>query len=74
MESAYDPETVTLLRAILDDTWSSMPPQAQALMTKSDLAQRILKQAAKGERDPVRLRAAALLSVVADGSHSSGVR
>jgi hypothetical protein len=56
----FDPETVTLLRETLDDAWASLSPELQAMMLKTALAERILKSAARGERDRKRLRAAAL--------------
>jgi hypothetical protein len=57
----YDPDTVKVLQFALDDAWNSLLPQQQARMTKSEMASRILKAAAHGERDPVRLRATALI-------------
>jgi hypothetical protein len=56
----FDPDTVALLRTILDQTWASLPPNQQAVMSRSILAERILKAAAQGERDPDRLRARAI--------------
>lgn len=61
---AFDPETLELLRGVLDEAWGSLPPARQAQSSKSLLAQRILKLAATGERDPLRLRARALTDVV----------
>jgi len=56
----FDPETVIVLREILDEVWSGLLPEQQATMQKATLAERILKSAARGERDRERLRAAAL--------------
>jgi hypothetical protein len=56
----FDPETVALLRETLDDAWACLSPDLQATMQKTALAERILKSAARGERDRKRLRAAAL--------------
>jgi hypothetical protein len=56
----FDAETVTLLRETLDDAWACLSPELQATMQKTALAERILKSAARGERDRKRLRAAAL--------------
>jgi hypothetical protein len=53
----FDPETVALLRTMLDRAWDSLPAGQQALTSRSILAERILKAAAEGERDPDRLRA-----------------
>ena len=56
----FDPDTVALLRETLDDAWGCLSPELQATMQKTALAERILKSAARGERDRKRLRAAAL--------------
>jgi len=56
----FDPETVTLLRETLNDAWDGLSPELQATMQKTALAERILKSAARGERDRKLLRAAAL--------------
>src|SRR3982074_1116725 len=55
-----DLKTVALLHETLDEAWDAIPPEQQAGMLKATLAQRILKSAANGERDPERLREAAL--------------
>ncbi|MET0723839.1 MAG: hypothetical protein ABWY64_23850 [Tardiphaga sp.] len=62
---SFDPETVTLLREILDGAWASLPPEQQATMQKTALAERMLKSVAQGERDPERLRDAALEDIAA---------
>jgi len=56
----FDPETVALLRETLDDAWACLSPELQATLQKTALAERILKSAARGERDRKRLRDAAL--------------
>ncbi len=56
----FDPETLALLRETLDDAWASLRPEEQATMRKTALAKRILKSAARGERNRERLRNAAL--------------
>ena len=61
---AYDPETIQILKSVLDTTWASLLPDEQDKTTKSALAGRLLKAAANGERDPVRLRARAVIGVV----------
>jgi hypothetical protein len=58
--AVYDPETIKLLRAVLDEAWNSLVTEQQAQTSKCLLAERILGLAAKGERDPMRLRIAAL--------------
>jgi hypothetical protein len=60
----YDPETLNLLRKVLDEVWAALPDGSKSETVKSEMAQHILKQAANGVRDPVRLRASALVSAV----------
>ena len=61
----FDPETVTALREILDDAWACLPPEKQATLQKTALAERILKLAADGERNRRRLLDAALTDLAA---------
>jgi hypothetical protein len=61
----FDSETVSLLRATLDDAWVRLRPEQQATTSRSILAEGMLKSAAKGERNPKRLRDAALTAVIA---------
>ena len=62
---SFDAETVTVLREILDDAWACLPPEKQATLQKTVLAERILKLAAEGERDRKRLLDAALTNLAA---------
>jgi hypothetical protein len=59
---AFDPETIDLLRSVLDEAWESLRPEEQAQASRSLIAERILELAATGERDPVRLRTRAVAS------------
>jgi hypothetical protein len=59
----FDPETVAMLREVLDDAWSCLPA-GQSNVTRSQLAERILKAAKAGERDPAKLRARAIAEVI----------
>jgi hypothetical protein len=38
----FDPETIALMRMALDDAWDRLPPEVQAAMLKTMLAERIL--------------------------------
>ena len=60
--ACFDPETIELLRMILDQAWDSLSPSRQQTVLKTDLAGRMLAAAALGERDPDRLRAIALMN------------
>jgi hypothetical protein len=57
----FDPETIEVLRKVLDEAWDALPPTRKQTVPKTELAERILASAALGERDPERLRAIALM-------------
>jgi hypothetical protein len=57
---SYSPETIDLLRAVLDETWAKLSPLQQTQLPRSKIADRLLKAAAEGERDPDMLRLRAL--------------
>jgi hypothetical protein len=59
--SAYQPEDIVLMRTVLDDAASGLPPTQRTDTMKAKLASRILASAAKGERNPIQLKIAALL-------------
>jgi hypothetical protein len=63
--ACFDTETVSLLRETLEDAWASLRPEQRAITSQSILAEGILKLAAEGERNPKRLRDAALMAVTA---------
>jgi hypothetical protein len=63
-KSAYDPETVDLLRTVLDQAWNALPPHCRAQISKSHLAECILRHAATGERHPGRLGFRAIADAV----------
>lgn len=65
--AAFDPQTIKLLQSVLDEVWASLLPEQQAQVSRVTLARRILKAAANGERDPVRLRAHALIAMAPSG-------
>jgi hypothetical protein len=58
--SAYNPEMLEIMRHALDQAWALLPDDDKNKFTKIDMADRILRRAATGERDLARLRAAAL--------------
>jgi hypothetical protein len=56
----FDLETVSVLRESLEDAWACLRPEQRATMSRSLLAERILKAATQGERNRERLLDAAL--------------
>jgi hypothetical protein len=62
--AAFQPELIELMKAVLDDAAAMLPEAKRTSARKAEIASHILACAAKGERDPVALRMAALLAVV----------
>jgi hypothetical protein len=54
-----DTDTVMMLRRILDEVWDDMDEIARNNVPRSLLAERMLTAAARGERNPKRLKAVA---------------
>jgi hypothetical protein len=61
--ATFDPETINLLKSVLAEAERKLPAQRRSSEVRVKLASAILKAATKGERDPVRLRAAVLEAV-----------
>jgi hypothetical protein len=66
----FQPELIELMKAVLDDATAMLPEAKRTSTMKAEIASHILAFAAKGERDPVALKMAALLSVI-DCTHYS---
>jgi hypothetical protein len=60
----HNPDTMKLLRDVLDDAWAALRPDERARASRSMLAARLVEVAAAGERNPARLLSAALSAVV----------
>ena len=56
----FDPDTIAVMDGALNATWTSLQSHQQNEISRLALADRILKAAARGERNPARLCAAAL--------------
>ena len=52
---AFDPKTLAILEGVFDEAWASIQAQRNGNITRAALAERILKLAAKGERNPAPL-------------------
>ena len=57
----YQPDEIKLMRSVLDEAEFILPKKERTAPMKVKLASRILAAAAKGERDPNKLRIAALV-------------
>jgi hypothetical protein len=60
-EMLFDPETIGVLKTVLEDSWASLIRHQQRVLLKTQLAERVLAASAEGERDPGRLRARAMV-------------
>lgn len=60
--SVFDASFLELLRRILREAWEAIPKNHR--IDKPEVAIRLLKHAANGERDPERLRAATIADVL----------
>jgi hypothetical protein len=58
------------MRTVLDDAAATLPEAKRTSQIKAEIATHILAAAADGERDPIALKAKALLAVV-DCTHYS---
>ena len=61
LRTGFKPDEIKLMRSVLDEVAIILPKADRTSAMKAKLATRILAAAAKGERDPNRLRIAALL-------------
>jgi hypothetical protein len=62
--ASFQPELIELMKAVLDDATAMLPEAKRTSAIKAEIASYILASAAKGERDPVALKTAALSAVV----------
>jgi hypothetical protein len=62
---SFEPEDISLLKGVLDDAFAALPPRLRVSSVQALVAERILKSAANGERDRVRLRTVALFDLQA---------
>jgi hypothetical protein len=60
--TSFQPDEVKLMRSVLDEAAIILPEAERTSPMKAKLASRILAAAAKGERNPNKLRIAALLN------------
>ena len=68
--AVFQPELIELMKAVLDDATAMLPEPKRTSTMKAEIASHILTYAAKGERDPMALKIAALSAIV-DCTHYS---
>jgi hypothetical protein len=62
--AVFQPELISLMQSVLEEVAATLPEARRTSTIKADIATVILARAAKGERDPIALKAAALSAVV----------
>jgi hypothetical protein len=68
--AAFQPELITRLKAVLDDAAATLREPKRTSTMMAEMASQILACSAEGERDPMKLKIAAL-SVAVECSHYS---
>jgi hypothetical protein len=68
--AVFQPELIKLMKAVLDEAVATLPESKRTSTMMAEMASQILSHAAKGERNPATLKAAALSAVV-ECSHYS---
>jgi hypothetical protein len=59
----FDPKEIVRLKAVLSEVVLSLPKQQRSCEMQASVAEQLLKLAAEGEKDPIRLRERALQSL-----------
>ena len=62
--TVFHPELIELMKAVLEDATVMFPEAKRTSTMKAEIASRILACAANGERDPIKLKIAALSAKV----------
>jgi hypothetical protein len=68
--AVFQPELIELMKSVLDDATAALPEAKRTSTIKADMASVILARAAKGKRDPIELKEAAL-STITDRTQDS---
>jgi len=68
--AVFQPELIALMKSVLEEAVRMLPEARRTSTIKAEIASGILACAARGERDPVALKSAAL-SAVMDCTHYS---
>lgn len=71
--AVFQPETIALMRSVLEEASAMLPEAKRTSTAKADIASNILACAAKGERDPLVLKAVAFSAVVECSRYSHDV-
>lgn len=62
--TVFEPELIELIKVVLEEATMTLSEAERTSTMKAEIASRILACAAKGERDPIALKMAALTAIV----------
>jgi hypothetical protein len=68
--AVFSPDLIDLMKSVLGEITATLPEPKRTSTVKAELASKILACAARGERDPLALKTAALLALM-ECSHYS---
>ena len=68
--AVFSPDLIDLMKSVLEEITATLPEPKRTSTVKAELASKILACAARGERDPLALKTAALLALM-ECSHYS---
>jgi hypothetical protein len=71
--AVFQPELIELMKTVLEDATAMLPEAKRTSTMKAEIASHILAYAAKGERDPMALKIAALSAIVDCTHYSHGI-
>jgi hypothetical protein len=71
--AVFQPELIELMKSVLEDATATLPEAKRTSAIKAEIASHILACAAKGQRDPAALKAAALLDLVESTHYSHDI-
>jgi hypothetical protein len=71
--AVFQPELIELMKSVLEDATAMLPEAKRTSAIKAEIASQILASAARGERDPLALRTAALLGLVESTHYSHDI-
>jgi hypothetical protein len=71
--AVFQPELIELMKSVLDEATATLPEAKRTSSMKAEIASYILECAAKGERNPIALKTAALSAVVECSHYSQDI-
>jgi hypothetical protein len=63
--ATFDSDALNVLQAAVDHALRNLPPDQQTPQTKDRMAKAVMRVAAQGERDPIRLNGIAVTAITA---------